>query len=541
MKAHCLATVLAALLLSATVANAQQPKTNQVSTQWQATQNFLQSIQNQINQLKGDSGLSIAPGGAGQFAGYNANGTVLSPMVAPVSPGNAGQMAGYPASGSTVGPLSAVSNLSVNGVLNPLAFPGSDIGAQVNAAMASAPSGTVIRIPPGSYSFNTTIQCPTSNWTYYIIEGAGSGRASDGTHNIDSNTFLSYTGNGDAISQVITSTTYQNSKGCELRDLTLDGVTAGANAVGFHFGGTEHTRLLNVKVQNFLGASGVGIEAENASGLWTERIETQNFSIGNDQVGIWFHCDAGCTPSHSHENISAYVNLNSGQTALLIDGGTTTAGSMIEFNGNVALGSSATGAMVHVTGNSAAFGTNWTLGAECNQSGGCTRFRVDAGSDVGGFVTRPTVHLNANGNWSDTITGTNELYGFVAGAGYNPFTVGSLTTGAGAFNAGVDHGSGTITAGSGLFLGNQQIGCAGPPSVSGGGALAAGATSFSGAITGLVATGNVLTIGCTCPHALTAIMTDDNGGQVQYTNRTATSITFNATAGHVVDYQASCY
>lgn len=160
-------SIAAVLLLSAVPGNAQQPKTNQVSTQWQATQNFLQSIQNQINQLKGDSGLSIQPGGAGQFAGYNANGTVLSPMVAPVSPGLAGQPAGYPANGSTVGPITNMS-VSVNGVVNvttkgAVADGTTDNTASIQSAITSlAPTGGTVFFPSGSgpYNFSSQINIP---------------------------------------------------------------------------------------------------------------------------------------------------------------------------------------------------------------------------------------------------------------------------------------------------------------------------------------------------------------------------------------------
>src|ERR1700722_3585460 len=48
---------------------------------------------------------------------------------------------------------------SVNGVLNPTQFAGADIGDQVNHAWASN-LGKTVRIPPGSYSFSTTIVHP---------------------------------------------------------------------------------------------------------------------------------------------------------------------------------------------------------------------------------------------------------------------------------------------------------------------------------------------------------------------------------------------
>lgn len=137
---------LAALLLG-TAAHAQQ-QTAQVSTQWQATQSFLQSLQNQINQIKAPGAPAIAPGTAGQYAGYNANGSTLSPMPNPVNPGNTGQVAGYPTGGNTLGPLTNISGVNVNGVVNVQAYGArcdgttDDTTAFLNAVAAAQGGGT---------------------------------------------------------------------------------------------------------------------------------------------------------------------------------------------------------------------------------------------------------------------------------------------------------------------------------------------------------------------------------------------------------------
>jgi hypothetical protein len=431
---------------------------------------------------------------------------------------------------------------NVNGELNPLAYPGVDIGAQINAAMASAPSGATIKIPPGTYSFSTTIQCPTSSWNYYILAGAGSPRNSDGLpSDSGGNTWLMYTGNSAAINDVTTNTAYQNRKGCELRDLAVDGHGAGTSAMAFQFGGTEYTRLTNVLIQNFTHLAGINID--NYPGLWTERVQTQNLTLGNNSVGMWLHCESGCSPSHAHENLEAYVNVESGQYAVMIDGGTTTTGSTIKLNGNMEPAGGTGGALVYVAANALAFATQWTFGVECNRTAGCTRFKVDAGSDVGGTLTLSTNHLTPAGAWTDAIAGTNELVGYVAMAGYTSMTADSMVVGSPAHNGptGGDLGPGSINTGSGYFMNGAQIACGGAPSVTaGGGVLQPGSNSFSGTITGLAASGNVLKMGCPCQHNPVAQMVDVTGGNVQYTARTVNSITFNASAGHAVDYQLSC-
>ncbi len=77
--------------------------------------------------------------------------------------------------------------------------------------------------------------------------------------------------------------------------------------------------------------------------------------------------------------------------------------------------------------------------------------------------------------------------------------------------------------------------------ISGGGALSTGSNSFAGTITGLAATGNVLTPGFTCANAVVAAFEDDTtAGGVKITARTTTTVTFSATLSDTADYIASC-
>lgn len=186
---HRLLIVLTVLVLSASLASAQKTTTNQTSTQWQATQSFLQSLQNQINSLKAPATPNIQPGGAGQFAGYNSTGTTLSPMVSPVQPGTAGQMAGYSVNGSVVGPVNAA-NGNVNGVLNVQTLGAdptdtNDSTAAFNTAAAKACPGGIctspIYVPAGTYQVT---QLNFTNLMYFDMVGDGSsGGAGPGAGN----------------------------------------------------------------------------------------------------------------------------------------------------------------------------------------------------------------------------------------------------------------------------------------------------------------------------------------------------------------------
>ena len=71
----------------------------------------------------------------------------------------------------------AINKVSVNGVLNALAFAGSDIGAQTNAAIAALPHGGHIQIPCGLYTFATGIVADSTINIRIIGEGSLSGGA----------------------------------------------------------------------------------------------------------------------------------------------------------------------------------------------------------------------------------------------------------------------------------------------------------------------------------------------------------------------------
>ena len=78
------------------------------------------------------------------------------------------------------------------------------------------------------------------------------------------------------------------------------------------------------------------------------------------------------------------------------------------------------------------------------------------------------------------------------------------------------------------------------PSISGGGSFQAGSNSVTGVITGIAATGNLLTPGFTCPHYVTGIFQSNGGNPISLTARSSTAIQFSGTAGDAVDYHAGC-
>src|SRR5215469_3163350 len=199
--------------------------------------------------------------------------------------------------------------------MNALSYLGADIGAKINAAITAAGAkGARIKVPPGAYSFSTTIRCPVTANKPVIIEGDGMTGDASSDPTPTEGTILSYTGNGDAINQVITSTSDQNFAGCHLRDLTVDGTGAGSSAIGFHFGGTNYTKTSNVSIRGFRGA---GIKIENTNGMFTERYDISDMTqLTSNTIGIDFVCDGGCNTSFAHSDIDVWLKTGQGQVGL---------------------------------------------------------------------------------------------------------------------------------------------------------------------------------------------------------------------------------
>lgn len=81
----------------------------------------------------------------------------------------------------------------------------------------------------------------------------------------------------------------------------------------------------------------------------------------------------------------------------------------------------------------------------------------------------------------------------------------------------------------------------GTPGISGGGSLATGSNQIFGTVTSSAATGNVLSPGFTCPHAVVCVLSDETTkGGTTVTAVGTTSCTYSATLNDTVDYIAGC-
>jgi hypothetical protein len=292
---------------------------------------------------------------------------------------------------------------NVNGIVNAATMTGADIGAKINAAMTSLPNGGTVYIPAGTYNFATTIQCPITGAgsNAFIITGAGSSMAAD--HGPNANTWLNYTGSGDAINQVVTVFANQNQSGCQLRDFTLDGGAATGSPVGFHFGGVEHASTWNVTISRF---AGIGIEIENGpTNEWTERYDLQGF-LWSNTIGIKFLVDTGGNPSFEHGYIKEWFNTPNNGSAIQITGNAPTgdtaqlSGTSVIINGNIGTGSGTTATVWTLTNGAYVQACDIFEGEECDSTS-CVSTNLASGTQF----NSPVRYARAGGPWTSVGAG----------------------------------------------------------------------------------------------------------------------------------------
>ena len=182
-----------------------------------------------------------------------------------------------------------------NGPVNAEAFPGSDIGAQVNAAVASLPLTVppatraspfgIVTIKPTNYTFSTPI---VINSPYVVIDCQGG--------------FLTYTGTGSAITFMDfpagnTGTSYDGIVG-GFRNCTLLGSSSAS--AGLTVEETTWFTVQNVHIANF--TAGDGILYLNPCDLvygctydgnnYNEQNKLEDVEISNNAIGIEMSCPA---------------------------------------------------------------------------------------------------------------------------------------------------------------------------------------------------------------------------------------------------------
>ncbi|HUB97670.1 MAG TPA: hypothetical protein VL993_17235 [Stellaceae bacterium] len=263
---------------------------------------------------------------------------------------------------------------AASGVYDAALFSGSDIGAQVNAAIAAmGPNGGIVMIPPGNYRFSTTIACPTAGNQVVVIEGVPG--YVGGPQSQFAGTLLQYTGSGVGISDLGTART-QSNHGCLLKDFALDGSNSRAGAIGIEFGAVALFRTENIVVKNFGGAGSVGIEGFNYGTVWTERYKI-DADIENCTSTIVFDNNRTGSGSFDHGELDIFVSQNGGDL-ITLKNGAELSDVLWHVSGNIS--SATTG--IAIDGKSSFGGT---LIWDVETTGRTTRFSVAAGGSASVF------------------------------------------------------------------------------------------------------------------------------------------------------------
>jgi hypothetical protein len=219
---------------------------------------------------------------------FSTNTTPVSPQAGDTVAGNLGVNGNLNVTGNlnlggfSVGNLSAtlLTAQNANGILNAAQFTGSDIGAKVNNAFASITSGGTVTIPPGAYSFATTINFPGAG--YHLDCAAG--------------TVLTYTGSTSALSYFNTSglptdtevTGIDGHGGCLLQGTSRTGS-------GILINPSNMTYVTGMRVENF----SMGINDAGGNG-----VEIFNNKLQNNHIGVHTITVPGFAPNavHVHDN-----------------------------------------------------------------------------------------------------------------------------------------------------------------------------------------------------------------------------------------------
>jgi hypothetical protein len=219
----------------------------------------------------------------------------------------------------------AITASAVNGVVNPTAYPGSDIGEKINNVFAKGDGCAEVHIPAGRYAYATTIRMSKPCQS---LSGAGSALTS-----------LEYTGSGDAIDWQMQPYTIQ--KAGILKGFTLRG--PGNNVQnGIRSGTVIGATFEDLVINNFRGPNSTAILFENLMAqlpTWTERTVIRDVHIGIPHIGnttaIAFMINGGGN-SFGYTDISdVWLNVEKGQVGVRWGKGTYTYNSTLNFHANI--------------------------------------------------------------------------------------------------------------------------------------------------------------------------------------------------------------
>ncbi len=359
-----------------------------------------------------------------------------------------------------------------NGVLNAAQYPGSDIGAQVNAAEASCAdavgSGCEIDVPPlsGGYTYST----PINLVKYWVNLKCTRGQ------------ILYYTGTGDAVfvGEGSPGPYVQGSiSGC-----IIDGSKdANANVNGIRQVNTTGFAYRNgVAVQNFTAPGDVALLWQNqptaytdggicihcSDGTQNERTHVGMVSLINNSTNWELQSVAGAGNSFEYSRVDGlHLQQNNGQTGILIDGnGAAHSASLMQSYLNIASNTNdpaVAATLIKVENGGEAYDDVWTFKSE--ETTGTLQIPYDVADPLSflSFEANPNVALSGggaginNGSYFEPSTYSGNNVAPSTGPEYHPLlSFGGNTVGAMpgieslGFSEPVGHNSNLVFGGNGL-------------------------------------------------------------------------------------------
>jgi hypothetical protein len=152
-------------------------------------------------------------------------------------------------------PLHSQVSTSPRGPVAVTSTAGSDIGDRINHALKSCGLQCTLYIPPGNYSYSTTIHLDLNAFGKYKLSG-------------DPGAVLTYSGTGDAII-----TPVSNLQGSS--QLLIEGFQLLGNphaASGIHTLPTNRITIRNMVITGFTGGDGILVEGTNSSNIYDNLI-----------------------------------------------------------------------------------------------------------------------------------------------------------------------------------------------------------------------------------------------------------------------------
>jgi hypothetical protein len=249
-------------------------------------------------------------------------------------------------------------------------FSGGDLGAQINAAVASLASGSgVVKIRRGKYTWNTPV---TVDPRLISIQGDGS-------------PFVTITCIAHECLKLY-EPTFSISQGGSVGGFTMNG-NGTSRQIGMEAGGVVGEVLDDIVLSNFSGSDSIALLFNNSAtgNGWMERTTTRKLRLENDTIGWAFQYNTSnpSAGSFGYSNLEAQCNgTNNGQACIVMRSGSLYHSRIVIF-GNVGTGGTLISVPGAVSGADEMYSNVYNIFAE----GTGTGLNVGSGGTFTGYGT----------------------------------------------------------------------------------------------------------------------------------------------------------